>query len=350
MIDELFVLGLTLIFSQILSWGFRTLPSERWQILAAIPRIKHPGGNWEGENVTFYGVFNANAYVLAVMIFITLMGSVAVPAAAIPAITGTLLGVCIPASRVVARIVEKKRYTFTVGGASFIGILIAPWLVTAVNLALKPWMGAPVAIMTFMAALSTAYAFGEGIGRLACISFGCCYGRPLAACHPLIQRLFLKRSFVFSGKTKKIAYADGWDGERIVPIQAITAVIYCGSGIVGVYLFLKGFYTAAFFETLLITQLWRAVSEVFRADYRGGHKISAYQIMAMAAVGYAALVAVFQPVAKIPAPDVLLGLGYLWHPAAILSLQALWVAVFLYTGRSRVTGSALSFHVIQDRI
>ncbi|WP_373498526.1 prolipoprotein diacylglyceryl transferase family protein [Desulfococcus sp.] len=350
MIDELFVLGLTLAISLVLSWGFKALPGERWQMLAAIPRRKHPEGDWQGENLTFYGLFTANAYVLAVMIFIVLMGATAASPAAIATITAALLGVCIPASKIVARIVEKKKHTFTVGGASFVGILIAPWIVAAVNLALKPWMTAPVAVMTFMAALSISYAFGEGIGRLACISFGCCYGRPLADCPPLIQRLFRNLCFVFSGKTKKIAYADGWDGRRVLPIQAVTAAIYCASGIAGVYLFLKGFYNTAFFETLLITQIWRSVSEMLRADFRGGRQISAYQIMAMAAVGYAVLTALFQPAVQTPAPDVPAGMGYLWHPAVILSLQVLWAAIFLYTGRSRVTGSALSFHVIRDRI
>ena len=34
----------------------------------------------------------------------------------------------------------------------------------------------------------------------------------------------------------------------------------------------------------------------------------------------------------------------------ILVLQLLWVALFLYYGRSRVTASTLSFHVVADRI
>ena len=155
---------------------------------------------------------------------------------------------------------------------------------------------------------------------------------------------------MFSGKTKKIAYADGWDGERVVPVQAVTAMIYCGSGITGVYLFLKGFPAAAFFESLVATQGWRSVSEFLRADYRGGRKISAYQIMAPAAVGYAVVAALLQPTATIAQPDLLRGLGHLWHPAVILGLQALWAAVFLYTGRSSVTAASLSFHVVRERI
>jgi len=201
-----------------------------------------------------------------------------------------------------------------------------------------------------MAALSVSYAFGEGIGRLACISFGCCYGKPLSVCHPLIQHLFRKRNFIFSGKTKKIAYANGWDGEPVLPIQAVTAVIYCGAGIAGVYLFLNGFYAAAFLESLIITQVWRSISEIFRADFRGDRKISAYQVMSLSAVIYAVVMVLLQSEASTATPNVLRGMGYLWHPAVILALQLLWAFVFLYTGRSRVTGSLVSFHVIRERI
>ncbi|AOY58233.1 MULTISPECIES: prolipoprotein diacylglyceryl transferase family protein [Desulfococcus] len=349
MTDELFILGLTLLLTLVFSWGFKTLPSERWQILAVLPRLKHAGG-WQGENLTFYGLFNANAYGLSVVIFIILMGSVGAPLVAVLAVTATLLGVCIPASRTVAGIVEKKRYTFTIGGASFVGILIAPWLVAGANLALRPWVQTPIDIMIFMAALTVSYAFGEGVGRLACISFGCCYGKPLKACHPLIQRFFSRKRFVFSGKTKKIAYADGWDGVPVVPIQAVTAVIYCSAGIAGIYLFLKGFPTTAFFESLVITQVWRSVSEVFRADYRGRRKFSTYQVMALGAVAYAAVIAFRCSETVVVAPEVLQGMKCLWHPAVILALQVLWMTVFLYTGRSKVTESHLSFHVIRERI
>jgi hypothetical protein len=31
-------------------------------------------------------------------------------------------------------------------------------------------------------------------------------------------------------------------------------------------------------------------------------------------------------------------------------LQALWVGLFLFYGRSRVTGSVVSFHVVADRV
>ncbi len=349
MTDELFTAMLVAVFALILNRAFRTLPHERWQILAAMPREKNGTGEWTGENLTYYGLFNANAYVLAVIFFIFLMAAASVSMTGILVPVSILLGLCIPASKLVARVVEKKKYTFTVGGASFVGIVAAPWVVWLVNHLPERWTGGEIPVLVFLAALSVAYAFGEGIGRLACISFGCCYGKPLSLCHPLVQKIFSRYNFVFSGKTKKIAYADNLDGEKVVPVQAVTAIFYCGAGIFGVYLFLKGFYLAAFLESLCITQLWRSLSEFFRADYRGNGKISAYQIMSIVAVGYAQVPAILFPVSESVHADILTGMRALWHPGVILLLQALWIFIFFYTGRSRVTAASLSFHVLKER-
>ena len=59
--------------------------------------------------------------------------------------------------------------TFTVGGASFVGIILAPLIVWMFNVTLDK----SIPIVPFLAAVSIAYALGEGVGRLACISFGC---------------------------------------------------------------------------------------------------------------------------------------------------------------------------------
>jgi hypothetical protein len=48
--------------------------------------------------------------------------------------------------------------------------------------------------------------------------------------------------------------------------------------------------------------------------------------------------------------DLLTGLKGLWNPALILFMQGIWMTIFLYTGRSTVTGATLSFHVHADRI
>lgn len=348
--DELFVLGLALTLFWMLRWAFRTLPKERWQILAALPREKQADGNWTGENITYYGLFNAHAYTLALALFMLLAGAAGHGLIPVLALGAALLIVCMPASSLVARWVEKKRYTFTVGGASFVGILASPLLVMLVNETVGRWTGERVELLVFLAALSTAYCFGEGIGRLACISFGCCYGKPMDACHPFLQKLFRRHHFVFIGKTRKIAYAHGLEGCPVLPVQAVTATLYCGVGLVGVYLFLKGFFATAFLLTLMVSQLWRWVSECFRADFRGGRKISAYQWMSLASVLYAVALVILSAPTGIHAADFRLGFMLLWHPAALLCLQALWLTTLVFTGKSKVTHAFMAFHVREDRI
>lgn len=44
------------------------------------------------------------------------------------------------------------------------------------------------------------------------------------------------------------------------------------------------------------------------------------------------------------------GLRLLWNPAIILLCQFIWIGIFLYMGRSQVTGARISFHVRKDRI
>jgi hypothetical protein len=301
-------------------------------------------------NLTYYGVLSASAYTVGVALLLALMSSIGVPRFASCAVIVTLLGLCVPASRWVARIVEKKQHTFTVGGASFVGIILAPWTIALFNALLGLFGSASAPVLPTLAAISIAYAFGEGTGRLACISFGCCYGQSLREARPLWGRLFSHFHFIFTGQTKKIAYASGLDGQPVIPIQALTAICYVATGLVSMALFLGSFYGAAFLLSVGITQAWRAFSEFLRADYRGDQPISAYQIMAALAIVYSLLVFHALPSSKTIDPDIALGLQALWDPAMLLLLQALWVATFLYTGRSSVTASTLTFHVVKDRI
>jgi len=350
MTNLLFLIGLTLFLVLMLAWSFRTLPGERWQIIGTLPRKKNGNGAWRGVNLTFYGLFNANAYTGATALAFLLLSAAGIPIPAIFAMVGTVLVICMPSSKLVARIVENKKHTISVGGASFVGILILPLVVwTAGKVFDSP--GSAVHPTPVLAAVSIAYAFGEGIGRIACISFGCCYGKPLSEAPPILQRLFSHAHFVFYGHTKKIAYAHGLDGQKVIPIQAVTASLYCAVGLLGIVLFLLGHFRSAFWLTLTVTQLWRFFSEFFRADYRGEQKISAYQIMGLVAVGYALVV----PFLLFPAPaevtpDLAAGAAVLWQPAMILFLQALWVISFLYTGTSHVTTSEIRFDVHHGRI
>jgi prolipoprotein diacylglyceryltransferase len=349
MVNSLFVTTLAVGFTLLLAWSFKKLPDERWQILASVPISKDVSGHWRGVNLTFYGLLTANAYGAAVAILFVLLGAVSVPLSSTFAVAGSILMVCVPASKLVARLVEKKSYTFTIGGASFVGIVLAPWIITLIQRIPSGMVDAHIPMMPAMAALAISYALGEGLGRLACISFGCCYGKPLSQIHPVMRRIFENHCFVFSGKTKKIAYASGLDGEKVVPIQAITSVLYIVAGLIGIQLFLHSHFVAALILTIVVTQGWRAFSETLRADYRGDGKVSAYQIMGVIAIVYSlSLPLLFQPEAADP-PDLTAGLGCIWNPAFLLFLYALRFGIFIYTGRSMVTGSTLSFHVHGSR-
>ncbi len=331
-------------------WGFRMLPGERWQIVASVPSSRTDQGNWNGINFTWYGLLSANAYLVSVTVLLVLMGAVGVPPLGTAILAAAMLCCCVPASRLVARVVEKKSHTFTVGGAVFVGILITPFVIALINRTAGVTLAFHIPIMSAYAAIAIAYAFGEGLGRLACISFGCCYGKPLSSSSELLRRLFAGRGFVFFGSTKKIAYAGGLEATEVIPIQAITAIFYAVCGLIATGLYLSSHFTGAFLLATIATQGWRSFSETLRADYRGEGKISAYQIMGVIGVVYAIAAAFYLAQEPSGLPDLSAGLKSLWSPALILFLQGIWMVIFFYTGRSTVTGATLSFHVHSDRI
>ncbi|HQK99268.1 MAG TPA: prolipoprotein diacylglyceryl transferase [Smithellaceae bacterium] len=350
MLDELFILGLYLALAMLFVWAFRNLPDERWQIMGCIPAKRNDDGAWRGVNLTWYGFFNALAISSAVAVFCTLSTAAGQSIFAALGIAALAMAICLPAASIVARLVEGKRSTLSVGGASFVGMLILPWVIFLVSVVTESLSFQPVAVLPLLAAVSIAYAFGEGIGRLACVSFGCCYGKKISDCPSWIQSLFAKSCFVFSGKTKKIAYAHQLDGQRVFPVQALTAVILCLTGLVGFYLFLKGFLAAAFLLTLTVSQLWRLISEVLRADYRGRGRISAYQVMAGAAVVYGWGVAwLFGEATALPV-HLAEGLVALWRPGVILFFGILFAVSFLYTGKSSVTDCVIRIDVVKEKI
>ncbi|MFH1985102.1 MAG: prolipoprotein diacylglyceryl transferase family protein [Pseudomonadota bacterium] len=346
MSNLLFIATAATLIGAMLAWSFRHLTRERWQFVGAIPTRKCADGAFDGVNLTYYGLLNANAYVLATAVAVIALGAMGIPLAVSAAILAAMLGCCMPAARIIARIVEKKRFTFSVGGAAFVGILIVPWIALAAGRMSK----AEVDPLGVMAAVAIAYAFGEGAGRLACISFGCCYGRPVASLPGPLKGIFRRFHFVFRGETKKCAYASRLDGTPVVPVQAITAVLYCAAGVISLALLLNGYPRTAMILSLVITQLWRFFSEFLRSDYRGDRKISAYQIMGLAGIAYGLAVAALMPPQTMPRPDITAGLAQLWAPGPILMLQLLWIGAFLYTGRSQVTGASIRFFVHQDRI
>jgi hypothetical protein len=260
-----------------------------------------------------------------------------------------VLLLCLPAAKWMARLVEGKSCTFTVVGAFFVGIFVTPAVLHCFNLVL-PGMGLPpVPVLAALSAVMIAYAFGEALGRLACISFGCCYGVSLAAAHPVLQKLLGRRHFVFSGKMKKISYASGMEGMQVVPIQAMTSIVYILVGLAATFFFLKGSFGVAFTLTIAVTQGWRSFSETMRADYRG-HGRRTYQVMGVLGIFLAGLVLLLLPAERVITPDLPAGIEAAWHPTVMLFLEGLWAIVFLLFGKSMVTGAEISFHLRHDRI
>jgi hypothetical protein len=350
MLNVLFVVALASALFALIAWGVRTLPAERWQMLAAVPIAKSADGSWRGLNLTFYGFFSATGTTFGFAVMLLLLASVKISPAIALLVVLLILFVCVPASRLIAGIVERKRNTFTVAGAAFVATIALPLLVLALRPVAQRLLHRDLAPLPLFAATAIAYVLGESIGRLACLSFGCCYGTPLREANPALARLFQKHSLVIYGPTKKAAYASGLAGEPLIPVQAITSAVFAISGLVGIALFLGQAFRLAALIPVVASWGWRACSECLRADYRGSSRISVYQMMAIFSVLYLGAFILLAPATTSVAPSLAAGFAQLVSVPAIIALQIFWIALFLYYGRSRVTASTLSFHVVADRI
>ena len=337
--------GLAALFA----WAFHALPRERWQILAVLPQRKEPDGTWNGVNLTYYGLFNGLGVMGGVAVAVFLPGTVGLPLTLVAWCLFALLAVTVPASKIINRLVEGHWHGFTVGGAAFVGMVAFPWMVWGVARLTLPTDHVMAAVLCVLGALASAYALGEGIGRLACISFGCCYGKPLSACPAWLSRWFARSAFVFEGRLKKSSYEHGFEGVRLIPVQAMTSVISSAAGLMGVAAFLYGHPLLAYLAPVIITQVWRFVSEFMRADYRGAGQISAYQTMALIGAGYSVLLGCYWQGVPVPAPDVIRGLALLWAPGAILLIEGLAVFVAIRMGLSTVTTARISFDLSRNK-
>ncbi len=347
---EIIVAVLTLLFSGLLIWAFRELPAERWQFVATIPLQRDADGHWTGLNLTFYGALTALGYVVAITMMIVMCAAVGVALVPLIGLVAVLLLLIVPSSRWVAEIVEGKQHTFTVAGAVFVAALVCPIAVLICNIAMRQFGNDPMPTLPVLAAMAIAYTFGEGIGRVACISFGCCYGKPVSMTSGFWRQLFTKLHFVFEGHTKKIAYESQLDGVPVIPIQALTSTLYVATALVGFWIYMYGWYTTALIVTLAISQLWRLYSEFLRADYRGGSNISPYQLMAAATLLIGIAYGMYFRGTFAGTPDLERGLNTIWAPGPVMALQLMGLIIFFYTGRSEVTGSRMQIHVCHDKI
>jgi hypothetical protein len=93
----LFLAGMAIMVAGSLWWGFRSLPEEKWQIMAVLPRHK-TGSGWQGLNLTYYGLLTANAYTFAVILFLILTTAARISLPGVCLFVTGLLAVCLPAS------------------------------------------------------------------------------------------------------------------------------------------------------------------------------------------------------------------------------------------------------------
>jgi len=332
-------------------WGRNALPKEQWQFFASIPMKKEDKEHWNAANITWYGLILSTATIFAVAIYLIMLGAAGVPVAASLSLMGLLLAVCLPAAGLVARIVEKKPATLTIGGAAFVGGIMAPFLVHLLNRFAAPLFGAEIPLEQALAACAVSFLFGEGMGRLACLSYGCCYGKPVDEYRGVFRWIFERSAVVFEGKNKKIAYASGLAGRKIVPIQLITMLASSAAGVTTLALYAEGKTLAAYLAATAFAGVWRIVSELFRNDYRGKGRISAYQYMSAFSIVYALGISFFFfGGSTIPSVDLLQGILTLWSPGILLILLATWSGLIAYTGISSTTYSRVSFHLHRDRI
>lgn len=350
--NVIFVCALAVFAGAYLAWGISRLSRAERQFLAAIPYAKRPNGSWRCVNFTYYGALTAFACTAGAALAAVLVCALGAPAGATLGIVGALLVVCIPAAKIAARIVEGNWNRFTVGGACFTGILLAPPVVWAAGTLFSQTQ---LAVVPVCAAFAAAYALGEGLGRLACLSYGCCYGRPVSELSPRLRKIFAPLAVTFDGECKKAVYAGGRCAHApLVPVQAMSAIANTALAVAATALLLAEMPRAALVTGVAGTQLWRFFSEFLRADDRGNGAISPYQKMSLVgcAWGIAAAFLFYDATAAAPAgtPDIVAGISIFRSAATLLGFQILFVAAALATGLSTMTASRARFFVRRDRI
>ncbi len=333
-------------------WCFRNLPQERWQFAAILPSPSRQSAehHWTGTNITFYGVISAVAYAIATAMFIFLCGSVGQPLWATLTFIVVLLAACIPASKLIAQWVEGSTANFTLGGAAFAAALLVPPTVL-----LARGVSQTVGIGHFnaaalLAAAALAYVLGEAIGRLGCLSFGCCYGRPISDVGPMERALYGSTATTYRGQLKKISYASNLENTPVVPVQSIASVVLFALFLLGLWLFWQQQFVVCALACVWGSQLWRLYSETLRADYRGGGKFSAYQWMA-AGTCIVATLSIFSSTGD-PSRQPRFSQGWLAvsQLEVFIALQALALGIVWYMGRSQVTGALVNLRLFRERL
>ncbi|TAG67352.1 MAG: hypothetical protein EAZ24_15595 [Burkholderiales bacterium] len=214
-------------------------------------------------------------------------------------------------------------------------------------LSITKWLTEALALPAFdagvvIAAACIAYVLGEAIGRLACLSFGCCYGRPLSQCTSLQKALYSRFTDTYRGRFKKIAYASGLNDQPVIAVQSIACAVLFVLFLLALWMFWKGYIAASIVTALGGSQLWRVYSEQLRADFRGRDGFTHYQAMAIVGALLSTAFAWFYGQAAPSAlASALAGWRAVTQSEVIVASQLLAVLIALFMGRSSVTSSRL---------
>lgn len=335
-----------IIFLIILSILIRYLPKERYQFIFTIPYKKLEDGRWMGRNITYYSFFNALGYTAGTVITTVFLLSYGLNFIQIFLMILLVFIICIPSSKLLAYFIEKSPHGFTVGGAVFVGVLVLP---VAIYLSLKLTNSSiefKNILLPVYAVISIGYLVGEGIGRLGCLSFGCCYGKAITEVKSnLLKKVFERFYTVFYGECKKISYASGGCGVKTVPVQPIAILLYITTSFISILMILNGFIVTAILTTTLVSQLYRFYSEFFRSDYRGEGKISSYQKMALLNILIiSAYCYIFHD--NTNTFDIQKGLPEFLSLQFFILVGTVFIVTFLYTGLSTATYSVIEFKVV----
>lgn len=345
MVELFFIMLLSAILGILSILGIRFFAGERFQFLFAIPYKKLSNGSWLSLNLTFYGLFNAIAYSLGSFVGVLLLLSVGLTKLQVLIILITILTICIPSSKLLAKIIEKTKSGFTVGGAVFVGVIVSPFAIM-----LAGYITNDPNLLRFInpiiASLSIAYLIGEGVGRLGCISFGCCYGKKVDEVNSIFLRKFFKKfNTVYAGRCKKASYASGLCNVETVPVQAMANILYSITAIVAITLFIKGLFLISAIISIVISQLYRFFSEFLRADYRGKGEISAYQKMSLLNI-LISLIYLYVGYGSILTE---VSLNVALNTMSDLKMIGIFVGIFfltlIYTGVSSATYSIINFRI-----
>lgn len=322
------------VFILIIIWGLKNFSKDEFQFFCAIPYKKIEENTYDGINITFYGIISALSCSASVFLFLILIKFLNFPIKLAYFILITIFLTGLFASKALAYLIEKRKNTLTIGGATFVtGIISVP----LIYFFIKSFNVNETYFFPVLSSLATSYTFGEGLGRLACISFGCCYGKP-AERYPYLPN-FLKIKFL--SHTRKAVYDSNYKNLELINIQGIVVCLFTLLSLVSFILIMLEKYEIAFITSFTIPATIRFFSEFFRDDNRGfSHKISLYQFFSILLVIYSILVLyLFNPL------EVKISLIHkiYFSNLDLIFLVITFIMTLLHSGISKVTGSEIKF-------